>query len=337
MSLEERRVSTPMTASAPATPEVLRAPPRPWLRRLWVRVSLVLLLIGAISVATWWWPRRTMVAVWWVGGHVYTDLDDGRANAITTWFGPAGVGWLQNDPDSLFLALAYAREDRDITRVLLEDSKVGDEWLQSLRRCPQLTHLVLHDRQLGPGLDSLHDCQTLKHLIVQSASNGHLIELRRLRQLEVVVLREPQSGDLGLDALAALPQLKKLFVHGCRSTSEVLASMPELPKLEWLHIRECTGFVEDDLRHLQRLRNLKLITICSQTPLGDAALNHLSQLNHLESLCLDSPCQSFTQHGMRALSRMKSLKELFVFGVQWTPEQLKLLRDQLPNCAISVN
>lgn len=326
-----------MTASTPATPEVLRARPRPWLSRLWVRVSLVLLLIGAIGIASWWWPRRTMVAVWWVGGEVYCDADHDRASAILGWFDPAEVRGLWNHHGSLHRILGWTREDRDTTRVVLVDSKVGDEWLRNLRRFPQLSGVVLHDRQLGPGLDHLRDCTKLNDVVVHSASNRHLAELRRLPQLEEVMLWEPQPGDLGLDSLTALPKLKWLVVSDCRSTTEVLAAMPELPQLERLTIQSCMGFVDDDLKHLQRLRNLKFIDIVGQTPLGDAALEHLSQLIHLEELALRSPCQSVTQDGMRALSRMKSLKELIVLGFQWTPEQLKLLRDQLPNCTIMVN
>ena len=325
-----------MNASAPATPEILRAPPRPWLRRLWVRVSLVLLLIGAIGAATWWWPRRTMVAVWWVGGQTYCDADRHRANVILTGFDPARASGLWSHFSRLYRILGWASEDRDVTFVNLKDSRVGDAWLETLHRCTQLSGVGLHDRQLGPGLDHLSVCAKLNSVSITSASNRRLAELRRLPQLEDVSLWEPQSGDLGLDSLTALPMLKSLFVGNCRSTNEVLAAMPELPQLETLVIQSCGGFVDDDLQHLQRLRNLKSIDIVGQTPLGDAALEHLSQLIHLEKLALRSPSQSVTQNGMRALSRMKSLKELIVLGFQWTPKQLKMLRDELPNCTITV-
>ena len=325
-----------MTASAPATPKVLRSPPRPWLRRLWVRVSLVLLLICAIGAATWWWPRRTMVAVWWVGGQTYCDADRHRANVILTGFDPARASGLWSHFSRLYRILGWTREDRDVTFVNLKDSRVGDEWLEALHRCTQLSGVGLHDRQLGPGLDHLGVCAKLKSLSITSASNRHLAELRRLPQLEDVSLWEPQSGDLGLDSLTALPMLKSLFVGNCRSTNEVLAAMPELPQLESLVIQSSSGFVDDDLRHLQRLRNLKSIDIVGQTPLGDAAVEHLSQQERLVTLALRSPCQSVTQVGIRALSRMTSLRELIVIGRHWTPELLKLLRDQLPNCTITV-
>ena len=325
-----------MSEPTPATPEVLRAPPRPWLRRLWVRVALVLLLICATCAVSWWLPRRTMVAVWWVGGHVSCEADDVRARAILKWFDPAQVRGLWNYRKSVHWVVGWVSEDREITGVTLKDSNVGDEWLRTLRRCPQLTQVVLHDRQLGPGLDHLRDCAKFNSLSITSAANRHLAEMWRLKQVEEVLLNEPQSGDLGLDALTALPKLKWLIVANCQSTSEILAAMPELPQLEGLGIRACTGFVDDDLRHLQRLRNLRGIDINGQTPLGDVALKHLSQLECLVGLGLRSPWQSVTQDGLRALNQMRCHKLVSVEKSQCTPAQLQMLRDQLPNCSIIV-
>ena len=50
-----------------------QSPRRTWRRcsRLArVRIGFVLMLIVAISVFTWWWPRRGIVAVVWMGGDV---------------------------------------------------------------------------------------------------------------------------------------------------------------------------------------------------------------------------------------------------------------------------
>jgi len=326
-----------MTAAPAAAPEVLRARPRRLLSRLWVRVSLVLLLIGAICLATWWWPRRTMVAVGWAGGRVDCDAEVQRATAILNWVDAYVTRGPWNHFDSLWRVLTLTREDRDITRVNLAMSNVGDEWLRTLSRFPQLTKLSLHDRQLGPGLDHLRDSQNLDFVQVHSVANQHLAELQRLPQLEAVSLWEPQSRGLRLDPLTGLPKLTSLFMNNCQSTNELLAEMPEIPLLETFVIRNSTGFIDDDLRHLFRFRKLKHFNIQCAAPLGDAALEHLSKQECLETLGLWSPLSSITRDGLQPLGRMKNLKQITVLRSQCTPAQLQMLRDQLPNCTITAH
>ena len=328
----------PLSLATPAVPETLRARPRRWLSRLWVRVSLVLMLIFAISLFAWWLPRRTIVSVWWNGGVVTCEKDRARAGAVLDWFDPTGGGWAWQHFRTMYRLLGWTRTDIEITWVTLSDSKVTDDWLVRLKGFPNLKGTDLHDRQLGTGLDHLRGRLTLKLINIHSASDRHLVELRRLPQLESLGLWEPQSGDIGLESLTDLSNLNSLFIGDCKHTDEVLEALPELPLLESLVIQDCKGFVDDDLRHLQRLPNLKYLdVVCSTSSLGDVALEHLSQLNRLETLALRTPWKDVTDEGLAKLAGMKSLKQMYVLGHQCSPSQLQRLRKALPNCAITVN
>jgi hypothetical protein len=329
-----------MTAppTAATVPEVLRARPCRWLSRLWVRVSLVLLLICAICVAVWWWPRRTMVAVWWAGGEFSCKADIQRASNISGWVDNYVIGrrWASNDINTVWHVLTLTREDREITYVDLSRSNVGDEWLRKMRRFPQLSMLDLHDRQLGPGLDQLRDCANLSSVRLSTVSNNLFAELRRLPQLNAVSLTGPQSRGLRLDPLTEMPKLTFLSMYHCRFTNELLATMPELPMLETFIISNCTDFSDDDLKCLARFQNLKDFRLEGSRPFSDATLEHLSQLESVERLSLWSPWSSITPYGLRSLGQMKNLKHVIVDKTQCSPAQVKMLQNQLPKCRITV-
>ena len=196
--------------------EVLRPAKTPRLKRLWVRIALVLMLIWVISFATWWWPRKTMVAVWRVQGDAFNASDPERAIAISQWSDFLGVPRHRTYFSEIWSVLCWTHSDVEITHVRLMNSKVTDEWLIQLNGFPKLRHLHLHERQLGPGLARWHGAQQLAGMSVTSASNRRLAELRWIPQLQSLMLWNPMPGDIGLDALSSLPHLKVL--HAQRST-----------------------------------------------------------------------------------------------------------------------
>jgi hypothetical protein len=326
-----------MSTSSQTEAEVLRAKKRPWLRRLWVRISLVLLLIFTISVVTWWWPRRTMVAVWWVNGTVYCDSDRQRTIQWLTWWDPAGTGWGSQHFSSVYRVLSWTSFDGEITGTQLKDAEVNDEWLIRLRRFPKLRWLGLHDRQLGQSLGHLRESEQLTAIHVTSASDRRLVELQRVPHLEDVFLWNTQADDIGLDALTSLPKLKSLFFGDCQHADELLQRLPELPHLETLVIQDCHGFSDEDLACLQRLPNLKYLDIVKSAPVSDAGLLHLSKLANVETLCVRKSSGQITDVGLQALQRLQRLKELIVIRGDLTPEQLKTLDRLLPNTTIRMN
>ena len=325
-----------MSIATPAPPEVLVARKIPWRKRLWVRVLLLLALTGGITVAIWWWPRRTMVAMWRVNGQATCTADRENLRAIVQRWDPSGTGWLSRNWERIGQYHLLARTDAEINGVNLIAAPVGDEWLVRLRRMPRLEWLMMDDRQVGPGLIHLQDHTQLKLCCVVAASGEHLRELRHLQCLERLGLSQPARGDIGLSGLTMLPNLKELTIQECASTADVLAQLPELPQIERLCLFLCGDIRCDDLAHLQRLSNLKELDFRRSGPINDECLVRISQLKSLEKLAILRSAGQITDVGLQALQRLVRLKELSVTG-DFTPQQVRTLQLLLPNATISVN
>ena len=325
-----------ISPSSPSEPEVLRARKRTWLSRLWVRIALVLLLIGVISLATWWWPRRTMVAVWRAGGTVTCERDRERAIKLLNWFDPTGGIWGRYF-STVYRVLSWASTDAEITGLNLTDTPVGTAWLAHTKRFPKLKSIGLHDRQLGPGLDHLGDHERLNSLDVTAVSQDRLTELKRLPQIKIVSLWKAEADKIDLNALAALPKLNALFVGNCPHTSSLLQRLPTLPRVETFVLQDCDGFTDDDLSHLARLPKLKYLDIVKSSPVSDAGLEYLSRLENLETLCLRKSSGQITKAGLQPLQRLPKLKQLIVLRGDLTLDQLDTLQQLLPNCTVLVH
>ena len=321
-----------MASQTPATIEVLRPRKVSWHKRLLVRVLVVVLLVISISLTTWWWPRRTMIAVWYVNGTVLRNADGPRANQVVGWSNLIGVRWL-GDTEEVERFLSRFSADTEITGVDLTKAKVSDEWLVRLKQFPKLDWIVLHDRQLGPGLEHLRDLNHLKGISVYSASNRHLVELKRLPELRSLMLWEPKSGDIGLDVLATLPNLKWFFISDCADLGELLQAVPDNARLERLGTQDCRRLTDDDLNSLRRLKNLKQLSIVRSGPIGDVGLIQISHVTTLETLVIRPSVGEITDRGLDAL---QSLHNLTYLGLpyNWTPEQLQSLQQALPKAKI---
>jgi hypothetical protein len=321
-----------MSIETPAKPEVLIARKQAWHCRLWVRIVLVLLLAYFIGVVSWWWPRRTMVAVWSIRGIAIADGQQEHAIELTRWLRSSGLTSIGFG--GVRSTLSWLDCDREVTGVGLTESKVGDHWLVHLKQFPKLESLQLHDRQVGPGLECLRDSSNLKTISVNAASNRHLVELQRIPQFVDLTLCEPQSGDLGLEAFSSLVNLKIFNLERCHETGAFFRQLPEMPQLEWVSIRESDGYVDGDLTELIRQPNLKLLTIDRSLPLNDAGLMHLSKLKNLERLLICRSWGEVTETGLQALKELKKLRYLTVDSGDLMPEQLKSLHLFLPGVRI---
>ena len=322
-----------MAPQTPVTTEALRPRKIPWRKRLLVRVLGAMLLIFSISLTTWWWPRRTMLAVWYVNGTVFRNSDLQRADQLLEWSQWIGANWVGGYSDELHRFLSSVSPDIEITGVELTNAKVSDEWLVRLKQFPNLELISLHDRQLGPGLAHLRDLKQLKRINVISASNSHLRELSRLPELHALFLWEPGSGDLGLDVLPTLPNLKSLFIGDSANLGELLQTLPVCPQLEKLYTQNCKGLTDEDLSSLQRLKNLKQLSLIQSGSLGDAGFIELSKVTTLEALVLRRSIGTISDRGLISL---QSLYNLTYLGLpyNWSPGQLQSLQQALPKTRI---
>ena len=192
------------------------------------------------------------------------------------------------------------------------------ELLESL---DHLEHLAFGGNKMsGVALPLLKSLPALKELSVSGQQRtdsglwsvsvtdfnvGHIAQLPRL---EVLDLGETNVSDRGIAELARLKNLHTLDLRATRVTSKGLAALSGLPKLRHLKLWKAKG-------------------------IDDAAVPVFLQMENLE--VLELPETSITAKGLAQLSAKQGLKQLFIGGIDVTPEQAEALREALPGCLVS--
>ncbi len=265
-----------------------------------------------------------------------------------------------------------AVEDKQLARIFdapylcslaLHDKRVTDNRLAGLGKCGLLRSLDLSRTSVNgsfavklppdvPWLDLLDLSQTRvddDHLreLTSNVQVGHLRlygtrisdrGLRALRPLELLDdldLGETKVTAAGLDDIAALPSLRKLYLPVSIEADDIarrLVGMKDLEvlsggnekfsndglrniaKFESLEYLDIAGnrFTADGLRELQRLHHLRRLTFwhCGITDDGIAAISAIPSVRGLAFY----DCQKITDAGMRYVGEMTGLRSLCIDG-----------------------
>ena len=155
------------------------------------------------------------------------------------------------------------------------------------------------------------DAGEIRHLAANSSvTDGRLVHLKELRNLESLDLSSTRVTDAGLVHLKGLTNLQELTLDRTQVTDTGLVHLTRLNNLEtlWLPI-----FVTDaGLVHLKGLTNLKDLTLHGMRG-TDAGLVHLKGMTNLQVLNL-----SFTQITDAGLVHLKGLTNLKELDLQVT-------------------
>lgn len=213
--------------------------------------------------------------------------------------------------------------DRDRANPGLADVFVKwttDEWDASM-----------NDARLAQ-LARLEHVQKLDFELAPTTTAAGLGELAKLSNLRALWLRGCILESVELEALAALPKLRELFVEWTYAEPVVprparsLEFLASLPKLERLHLDNGWHLVEGDFEVLAGLRDLRALALrkCGgkrdpdagpqsvdgdQVGATDATLRMLARLPRLEELDLTS-LHAITPEGLAALEGLSSLRSL---------------------------
>jgi hypothetical protein len=133
-------------------------------------------------------------------------------------------------------------------------------------------------------------------------------QIAQLDRLDVLDLGETGVSDRGVAELARLKSLHTLDLRGTRTTSKGIAALAGLPMLRHLKLWQAKG-------------------------IDDAAISSFLQMEKLE--VLELPETNVTAAGLLQLGAKKNLKQLFMGGIDITPEQLESIRSGLPDCRVS--
>lgn len=162
--------------------------------------------------------------------------------------------------------------DRGATNVwcqLREPAELGE-----LARFAQLRSVVVepdpdlsHEEMTTAAwsLSPLAECASLEHVTIgyfwtlKLAEFTVLTRLPKLRSL--TLLGRDKVVDAELGALLGKLSLRSLVLHAVDVQPEGMRALGELPLLERLELRDCTGLATCDLTHLYRLRQLRALGV----------------------------------------------------------------------------
>ena len=123
--------------------------------------------------------------------------------------------------------VAHLRGLKHLKRILIDQSHMTDEGLQTLAELPELEHLKLYRHSFSDaGLAHLKRATKLKTLLIGSGTSGvtdaGLASLQGLTDLEELDVSGSMVTDAGLDGLRGLTKLKDVGVNGTSVTKEGL-------------------------------------------------------------------------------------------------------------------
>lgn len=124
--------------------------------------------------------------------------------------------------------IAHLEPLTELTHVDIMQSRLNDDCLNSFAKLPKLRSLGLGGKDFtDAGLFKLKDSVSLRHLCVgdgkRRITDGGLVHLANLKNLQSLSLQNTEVTDAGLVHLRGLTKLKEIAVRGTRITEEGIA------------------------------------------------------------------------------------------------------------------
>jgi uncharacterized protein (TIGR02996 family) len=195
-------------------------------------------------------------------------------------------------------------------------SSATDSGMVCLERMPSLERLYLSGckKLTGAGLARLARPDRLRYLLFHGGELRDVALTACLRPcvtLEEVSLGHFVGGisEVALLFLSDLPQLRQLsLLAGNGLTGEFLAHLCGAKRLETLTVLQAP-LLDDHLKHLSALENLRRLSLSGCTELTGRGLRSLGALTRLEMLSL-TECHGLDAQELAALNSVRSLREL---------------------------
>jgi hypothetical protein len=181
--------------------------------------------------------------------------------------------------------------------------------LRSLRRMQRLEFFGVDGDQCGDeAMEQIAAIPTLRQLQAQGAiaSSRGWLALGGSQTLEYIWGREcPSFDDNAFQALAEMPSLRGFGISCEQISDEVLSLLPRFLSLRQLI---SIGISDAGFRHIGKCRGLDSLYCMYCRDTGDAATEHIKQLENLETYY--AGMTQITDRSLQLLSRMDALKKL---------------------------
>ncbi len=212
----------------------------------------------------------------------------------------------------------------------LSGTKVSDKGLVYLAPLVKLEHLALdHTDVSDKGLAQLEPRQSLKTIRLYTRhSMGDVAaeNLAKLKSLERIS-ENLEVTDKGIAALATLPKLQQLTLHGEGVTDASAKSIAGMKSLTWLWLQNCP-ISDETLAAIGELANLEILFLTKTKVTGDG-FKHLAKLPNLRILDIDVGTRAEHAEGarfhLREIGKLMQLKDLRIQGGELTSADVQYL------------
>jgi len=237
-----------------------------------------------------------------------------------------------------------------VTGAVIRDTvDMTDENFTALGSLKNLKTLNISSRKLNDDtLGLLTGMTALEALLTDAAqfSDAGLVQFAKFPNLKHIALIHTSLGrndftGKGLAPLAAMPNLRRLGIGGCKFNDGGMAAVAKLAQLEDLRIGH-TYQTEAGNVHLKSLSHLKILWLGqslqphpnSSNPLSltEATLDVLVEMKSLEVLQLSQA--RYTADALARLRALPNLKRLGLNNIDLTAADVAKLKAALPNVAI---
>jgi len=246
-----------------------------------------------------------------------------RCGGKTEFFASATGGW-----DNWTNELSFSEFDnywlKRVSKIIPPPEPMDDAEVRQYRK--KFTDEGSATRKLtDAGLKDLKKLKGLRVLDLRDTpiTDADLKDLKELKDLEALYLDGTQITDAGLKDLKELKDLRSLWLNGAQITDAGLKDLKEFTDLKslWLRNTQITDAGLKDLKELKGLQGLDL----GGTRITDAGLKDLKELKNLQGLNLG--LTKITDAGLKDLKELKSLDTLILTWTQITDAGLKDLKE----------
>lgn len=247
------------------------------------------------------------------------------------------------------IALDHLERKVTLEHLVLIDNEINDAELRRLTRLVNLRSLTLssiydNSPSSDSGIAHLANLPQLRELVLRSRSmtDGGLLAIGRMHQLQVLVLYYPAGTGQGLAHLKGLGELRELTLvakaDGKLSLTDASAEpLSGLVKLQRLYLGASSGrndISDRGLSLLGKLKNLQTLHL-RDAKITDAGLSAIGHLTELEDLDLSGA--AIGDQGLAHLHSLTKLRELTVNSTNISEQGVARMKQALPGVSVHWN
>jgi Leucine-rich repeat (LRR) protein len=222
-------------------------------------------------------------------------------------------------------AWSHLQGNKTLQRVDVTTGEISSAVTQALTLCPNLRNLTFRDSSIGrDAMLLLEEMKQLESLYIDSCEfdDWDLQRITKLANLNDLAIDRSEVTDHGFASLANCDALRSLSLTNEDVGAQFTSAISQLTKLQSLDLQFC-AIDDEQFNEWSTLTNLNRLIVgyCQFGGTGLQAFTDgvLTELRSFDTL--------FDATGLRALSKLRTLEEVWLSGVNFTDADLTILND----------